>query len=69
MRLHFGNFLFCIEANVVSAEQKRQTPQAGKTNYRVNNTADNCILSAEDPGNQVEFENTHKTPVQRTNYG
>ena len=54
---------------MVSAEQKSQTPQTGKTNYCVDDPADDGILSTEDPGNKVKFEKTYKAPVDRANNG
>ena len=45
------------------AEQEGSTPQAGEPNNRVDNAAEQGILSAKQPGHQVELKDSHKPPV------
>jgi len=56
--------LFSVDTVAISAKQQSDAPQARKTNNRINYTADNSSLTAEDPGHQIEFKNTDKAPVQ-----
>ncbi len=50
----------------MSAEEQRNTPNAGKTDKRIDDAADDTALSAEQPSNQIELKNTDQAPVQRT---
>ena len=59
--------LFAVNLLTSSAEQQGNAPQAGKTNKCIDNAADNCILSSENPCNKVEFENADQPPVEGTN--
>jgi hypothetical protein len=56
-------FFLLIAAAALLAEQEGNAPQSGKTDDSVNNTTENCVLTAKDPGNQIELENTDQTPV------
>lgn len=67
MLLHFGNFpLFCVEARAVSAKQERDAPQPRKTDNRINNSAEDRGLTAEDPCYKIELKQADKSPVDRT---
>lgn len=58
-----------IAAAAASAEQERNAPQTGQTDDGVNDPAEQCALTAKKPGNQIELENTYKTPVRASNDG
>ena len=55
--------------SAVISEKKRNTPETRKRNYRIDYSAYDRVLSAEQPGNQVKLENTDETPVERAKYG
>ena len=46
-----------------SAKQDADAPKAGKTNERIDNTAQNRVLTAKDPSHQIELREAYKTPV------
>lgn len=46
-----------------SAKQDADAPEAGKTDERVNDAAQNRVLTAEDPSHQIELREADKTPV------
>ena len=52
-----------------SAEQDRDAPKSGQPHKGINDAAENSGLSAEDPRNQVELCNAHKSPVNSANDG
>ena len=56
--------LLCVDAVAVSTKQQGNAPQTGQTDQRINNAADDRILSAKDPSHQVEFEYANQAPVQ-----
>ncbi len=49
-----------------SAEQQGNTPSAAKRNQRVDDSADDCRLAAEDPRHDVELEQPDGAPVYGT---
>ena len=48
------------------SEQERNAPYSGKGNECVNDTAEDRILTAENPRYQVELEQTYTAPVKST---
>lgn len=62
--------LYSVTAgDCVSPEKKRDTPYPGKTHKGIDKTAEQRTLSAEQPCNQVEPENSHKAPVETADDG
>lgn len=49
--------------HVVILKQEGNAPQGGNTYQCVYDSCQHCALSAKQPGNQVELENTYKAPV------
>lgn len=49
--------------NGAFAEQKGNAPDACQSNEGINNPADNGVLAAKDPGDDIKTENTDRTPV------
>ena len=45
------------------AEQKRNAPQSRRANQRIDDTADDGGLSAEDGSDQIKLENADQPPV------
>lgn len=73
LSIYVGTTLVVVRKNlfVVSAvisEKKRNTPDTSKRNNRIDYSAYDCVLSAEQPGNQVKLKNSHETPVDRAKY-
>lgn len=59
--------VFHAELNVLTlSEKKRNAPYTGKSNKGVDNSADQRILTAENPGNYVKLKKTDTAPVERT---
>lgn len=48
------------------AEEKCDAPDAGQTDERIDDAAENGGLSPEEPCDEVEAEDPDQTPVQRT---
>ena len=48
------------------AENQRDAPDAGESHDGVNDAAEERVLSAEDPGDNIELEKTNGSPVQST---
>ena len=48
------------------SEYKGYTPDTRKGNYSINYTASDRVLTAEDPGYDIEAEKTDTTPVEST---
>ena len=61
--------LLIVHSTTASAEQEGDTPKTRKGDDRVDDPADDGILTAEDPGNQVELKDTDQTPVDTTDDG
>lgn len=57
-------FLHIIGCKCSSAEQQADAPDSSQADQRVNNTADDTRLAAEDPRHKVKLKNSDKTPVQ-----
>lgn len=55
--------LFTIDM-LTLAEQQGDTPKTRQTNKRINDSAQDGILAAEQPCNKVKLEDTNKAPVQ-----
>lgn len=53
----------------VIAEKQGYTPYTCKSNYGVDDTAQQHTASAKNPCHQVETEKTDKSPVNTTDYG
>lgn len=54
---------FCAESCTVSAKQHGNAPKAGKTYKGVNDAAEESILTAKEPRNQIKLEDAYKAPV------
>ena len=50
-------------------EEQGNAPQAGQTNQGIDDSAEDCILPAKKPRNQVKLENTDQTPVGAADNG
>ena len=50
-------------------EKKRNTPNSCKSNDRVDDSAQDRILSAEDPRHDVKLKKSDASPVERAYYG
>lgn len=50
------------------SEQQWNTPNTCQCYYGVNNTAEQCTGTAENPRNKVKAEKTYKPPVNTTDY-
>ena len=69
-----GFFLFSVSDVVVAVnngsfgvpEKEGDAPDARKGNKRVNDSAENRSLTAENPGNKVELKKTDAAPVECT---
>ena len=66
-QLRYPLLLFAFHTRTVLAEQQGNAPQTRKRNNGINDPAQQCILAAKKPGNQVELEDAHKTPVDGAN--
>ena len=63
-----GGFLYLVVAvTEFFPEQERCAPQTGQANNGVDDSAEQGILTAEDPSHKVKLENTNKTPVDTAN--
>ena len=51
------------------AEDEGNAPDAGESDYCVDDTADDGILTAEEPGNGVELKETDAAPVEGADNG
>jgi len=49
---------------LTASEEKGDAPKTCKGNYGVNNTGNDCLLTATDPCYKVETEKTDASPVQ-----
>lgn len=58
-----AHFLLIVAAAAASAQQKRDAPQAGQTNDGIDDPAQQSVLTAKQPGYQIELKNTYQTPV------
>ena len=58
----FADALLCVSF----AEEQRNAPNARECNDRINDTAEERLLAAEDPGDKVKLEKTDASPVERT---
>ena len=58
-------FLFIV-ATRISAEEKGNAPYPCKSNYGVDNSADNSSATAKSPCNKVKTEKSYKSPVKCT---
>ena len=56
-------FLDLVEA-FTGAEDQRDTPNACQSHDRINDAAEECFLTAEDPGDDIESEKSDASPVQ-----
>ena len=65
----FGRLALFVNAAATSAEEERDAPQTGQCDHGVNNSGQQRILSAEDPGYQIELENANQTPVDAADNG
>ena len=52
--------------NFVFTKEKRQAPDTRKSDYCINDTAQNSALAATDPRDDVKLEQTDAAPVDRT---
>ena len=51
------------------SEQKGDTPEACYKYETIDDTAENCALTAEEPSHQVKAEKTHAAPVDAADNG
>ena len=49
------------------AEEQGNAPDSRQCDDRINDAAEYCVLTAEDPCDKVKLEKTDATPVQSTN--
>ena len=57
--------LFLLRNAFSRTEKKRNTPNTCESDNCVDDSAENGILSAEDPGHNVELEKSDASPVER----
>lgn len=61
-------FLFAVDA-LTLAKQQGNAPKTCQTHQRVDNAAEDGILTAEQPSYQIKLENANQTPVQTADNG
>lgn len=62
--------VFCtlvVAITKLLAEQEGSAPQARKADDRINNAAEQGILTTEQPCHKVKLKDSHKTPVDAAN--
>ncbi len=63
-------YLFVKLGEVLAcAEKKRDTPNSGKRHDGIYYAADERILSAEEPCDDVKLKKSDTSPIERTDYG
>ena len=60
---------FVVDAAAAFAEQERCAPQARQSHQGIDDTADDGVLTAEEPGYKVKLENADEAPVGTADNG
>ncbi len=62
----FARALIAIAAQVLAARNAAQSPQTGKADDRVNESAHPRGVAIEQPRDEVKLEKTPEAPIQRS---